>query len=205
MLHSPPKIQTHPRMHACATMQQLFCYGKTIANHPKPWKLLFVLRQTKNIELNHDDTWAEPNVQRRACWFNTQTDCAAPAPHLPFNLLCLLTVLLRSGQDTIKIHDSLRRSRGCVVAQALFHHPRCHSAGPIQLSNGSPSLFATDATPSQNPISPLFLIFMGNKSIKGGVQTSIEWHKFVSLFWHILRRIRVCVCACVYACVYVCV
>jgi len=74
------------------TVQQLPCQELLYANlrrrsdllrpwYLESWKHLSVLRQTKNIELTHDDALAEPNILRRACWFNTPDCRAAPAHH----------------------------------------------------------------------------------------------------------------------------
>jgi len=56
-------------------VQQLVC-PQTVVNHLESWKLLSVLRQTKNNELNHYVLLAESNIQRRACWVTTP-DCRA--------------------------------------------------------------------------------------------------------------------------------
>jgi len=63
-------------------------------------------RQTTNNEfklVQVDDALAEPNVQRRACWFNTWTECAAPARH-PSQPPVFVTTSRHPAQETIKIH-----------------------------------------------------------------------------------------------------
>ena len=119
--------QTHiyPHMHA---------YADSVAtslplNYRKPfWKLRSDRRQTKQIEMNHDDALAEPNIQRRAWWLNTPDCRAAPARQVhPAPYICWP---LPYVQKNIKIYASSWRSRGCVVAQASSDHPRWY--GPHQ-------------------------------------------------------------------------
>ena len=81
-------IQVTCVVHATLSAKKLYspaparlCHGAAIINHFEASNHLSVLQQTKNIELNHDDTFAEPNVQYRACWVNNQSDCTAPAHH----------------------------------------------------------------------------------------------------------------------------
>jgi len=122
---------------ACTSWQRCSIFFKfamkTSAKYLESWKLSpdrQHSRQIKRIELNHHDALAEPNVQRRAWWFNTQTDCAAPAHHCWSKLLYLFTAPLPTAQETIKIHTSAWCSRGCVVAQASSDHPRSTGCGP---------------------------------------------------------------------------
>ena len=75
--------------------------------------LCSIRMQIKKHWVEPCDALAEPNIQRRACWFNIWDCRAAPARHPLINLLSLLTVPLCSGQETIKIHANSWRSRGC--------------------------------------------------------------------------------------------
>jgi len=65
----------------CAPVQQRsnFFIMNIFANFVESWKLCSNRRQTKNIYFKHNDALSEPNIQRRAYWFNTQTVCVAPA------------------------------------------------------------------------------------------------------------------------------
>ena len=106
-------MQAHPCDGAATSLH----YSMIIVNYLKSWNFFPSFGKQETLtELNHDDALAEPNVQRRACWFNTQTDCAASAPHPLFSLVCLLTVPLCSAQEINKIHDRSWRCRGYVVA-----------------------------------------------------------------------------------------
>jgi len=73
------------------------------------WRLSWTERPTQSMLASHD---------------NTQTYCIDPAPHVLFNLPCLLTVPIRSAQQAIKIHASPWRSRSCFGTQASSDHPR---------------------------------------------------------------------------------
>jgi len=115
---------THP------TLQQLFA-TKIIANYFEFCNLLSVPRQTKSIELNHDDTLAEPNIQPRACWFNTPDSQAASARYRhPTSCFCslYLFILSKKPSKSTTAHDAV------VAALSRENHQIFHfGAGPIQL------------------------------------------------------------------------
>jgi len=72
------------------------------------------------------------DVQHRAFWLNTQTDCAAPARE-PSQPPVLVTASRHPAQETIKIHNVPAHD---AVATALSHkhHPIIHvGAGPLNL------------------------------------------------------------------------
>jgi len=99
---------------------------ETIANFSRILKLRSDWRQTKQIQLNHGDALGEPNVQRRACWVNTQTDCAASVRQ-PIQPPVFVTASRHPVRENMKIHAIPWCSRSCIVAHALSiimrHHP----------------------------------------------------------------------------------
>jgi len=111
------KTHSHPRKHVCATVQKLLHHETHIDSS---WNLKFCSdrRQTKNIRLNHDAfKLTEPNVQRRACWFDTQTDCTASA-RKRIQPPLFVNVSYHPAQETVRIHASPWRSCSCVVTLA---------------------------------------------------------------------------------------
>ena len=139
-------MHIHPRMNTYPTLQQLFAM-KIIANYFEFCNLLPVPRQTKNIDLNHDDTLAQPNVQPRACWFNTLDSHAASAHYChPTSCFCSLHdfILSKTPSKSTTAHDAV------AAALSRKHHPIFHfGAGPIQLPSdwqGLPLLLTMDAT-----------------------------------------------------------
>jgi len=78
MPHSPQK-RTPARASTPVRWCSNFFPTETIANYLKILNLILIDGKQKT-QSNHDDGLAELNVQHRACWFNNQTDCAAPAP-----------------------------------------------------------------------------------------------------------------------------
>ena len=158
-------MHVHLRQHDHVTVQQLLSQKKLLANYLRTWVLnfKFVFRlidenTAKNIQLNHDEALAEPNIQRRACWSNTQTDCAAPAPLPLFNLLCLISVpacfaLRKKPSKSTPAHDAI------TSASSHMHHPNIHvSAGPSSQPMTHPRcLPRTPRHPIQNSIVAHFL------------------------------------------------
>jgi len=120
---------------ACTPMQRCnyFFAMETISNYPRILKTSFWSMANKNIHLNHDNALAEQIFQYRACWFNTQTDCAAPARY-PIQPPVFITASCCPAQETIKIHVSSLRSFGYVVAQASSDHPRWCGPHPASYS-----------------------------------------------------------------------
>jgi len=102
--------------------QNIFCYG-TYCEPSWILKSLSVLWQTKNIELDHNDALVEPNVEPRACWFNNQTDCAAPALQRR-STSCIRHHIPSSRPRKYQNPRQFIRSRVCVVTQASCGHAR---------------------------------------------------------------------------------
>jgi len=102
--------------------QNIFCYG-TYCEPSWILKSLSVLWQTKNIELDHNDALVEPNVEPRACWFNIQTDCAAPALQRR-STSCIRHHIPSSRPRKYQNPRQLIRSRVCVVTKASCGHAR---------------------------------------------------------------------------------
>ena len=149
--HTYHKKCTYTR--ACTPIWQCsnFFVMKPIANYVGSWKPLSILRQTKNIELNHDDALAEPNIQHRACWFNR----TAPARyHHSTSYVCLLYpfVLPKIPSSSTPAHDAV------AAALPYRHHLIIHVvAGPIQLVYGSSLLLAVELILNKIGFLPWFL------------------------------------------------
>ena len=126
MPHPAQRMHIHPRMHAYPTLQQLLCHENQ-KNHLESSKLLSAWRQTKNIQLNHYDALAEPEIQRRACWFHTPDCRAAPARHYRSTLcVCLLYPFVppNKSSNSMPAHDA--------TTLVHRHHPVIHvGAGPV--------------------------------------------------------------------------
>jgi len=65
----------------CLVYAAKHCTMKLLLTIWESWNL-FSSTTKKTCDLNHDDTVAEVNIHRRACWFNNSNCRAALAPHL---------------------------------------------------------------------------------------------------------------------------
>jgi len=97
-----------------------------------PWKPLrtfresqnFVLIANKQIQLNHDDALAKPNIQRRACCLTPSLWLTAQPLHVIYiRPSVFVTASRRPAQETINIiNASPWRSRSCIVVEASSNH-----------------------------------------------------------------------------------
>jgi len=140
----PTTTNTHTPAHARQYRRSSNDFAmKTLVNYLRLPETSFRSTVNKSIELNydHNDSLAEPNIQRRACWFNTLDCRAAPVPHLrSTSYVCSLCPF-----DPPKKQSKFKPAHDAVAAVLLHkHHPIIRtSVGPIQLIDGSPSRLAT--------------------------------------------------------------
>ena len=110
------KMHTHAPANAClCNSAATSTLWKLLRTFQESWVSFWSTANT-NIELNRDDALAEPNFQRqRACWFNMRQTNQPPV---------FVTTSRHPAQETIKIHASTWRGRGCCVTQASSDYTR---------------------------------------------------------------------------------
>jgi len=110
--------------------------------------------ERNDVVVRFDDAWAEPNIQHKACWYNT-LDCRAdPTPHL-FSASCVCSrchlIPPKKPSKFTPAHDAV------AAALSYKHHPTIYvGAGSMQLVYGSPSMLVTDAARHRTIFSPFF-------------------------------------------------
>ena len=140
------------------------------------------------MELNHDDTLAQPNNQRRACCFNTPDYRGAPAPHLcPTSCICSLCPFVppkKTWNFTLAVTQCL-----CV---ALFHETNIEESLRSRVFLTSeprgmhPLLIIADEL--RRPVPPGRAVFIPGVAVRHSLSASVH----VNFSFFLLHFFRAC-------------